>query len=106
MLVKLYGSSSYLVLRVQSTSPAKCVNVCSPFSVKGPVSVYVNVSSMSWSVFASRGSHSKGIHCPLLQIHIRSEFAGTGDTCPSSLPVHVPVGWDGRACLWRKGMGV
>ena len=48
------------------------------------------------------GSHSKGIHCPLLQIHIRSEFAGTGDTCPSSFAVHGPVGWEGRDCLYRR----
>ena len=50
LLTTLYGTSSYLVLRVQSTSPAKCVSVCFPLSVKGPVNVYVNVSSMSWSV--------------------------------------------------------
>ena len=49
------------------------------------------------------GSHSKGIHCPLLQIHIRSEFAGIGDTCPSFFPVHASVGWDGRDCLCRRG---
>ena len=48
-------------------------------------------------LFVSSGPHPKGIHCPLLQIHIRAEFAGTGDTCPSSLAVHFPVGWDGRA---------
>ena len=60
-------------------------------------------ASMCVCLFASSGSHSKGIHCPLLQIHIRSEFAGTGDTCPSAFVVHGPVGWEGRDCLYRRG---
>ena len=72
-------------------------------SVQVPVNEYVNMSSMNAGLclFPSSGPHSKGIHCPLLQIHIRSEFAGTGGTCPSSLAVHFPVGRDGRACLCR-----
>ena len=84
----LYWESSYVVPWVYSTCPAKCVSVCFPLSVKGPVTV---------CVYASSSPHSKGIHCPLLQIHIRSEIAGTGDMCPSSLAVHFPVGWDGWA---------
>ena len=76
---------------------------CFRLSVQVSVNEYINVSSMKAGLclFASSGPHSKGIHCPLLQIHIRSEFAGTGDTCPSLLAVHFSVGWDGRACLWR-----
>ena len=104
----LHGASYslYLVLTVYSCYVCRYMCQCvSPLlSVKGPVNVYVSVSSVKsvLCLFASSCSHSKGIHCPLLQIHIRSEFAGTGDTCPSSLAVHGPVGWDGRDCLWRE----
>ena len=74
-------------------------------TVQAAVNVCVNVCKKckAVTVMQCSGSHSKGIHCPLLQIHIRSEFAGTGDTCPSSFAVHGPVGWEGWDCLNRRG---